>query len=165
MKKYIPNILTFINLSFGILSIVGSKNQNVNLAAAFILGAALVDRYDGKIARMLNVSSDIGKELDSLADIVSFGVAPALLIFVKYGSNYSLIAIISILYYVISGCYRLARYNVSDFGGVFTGVPITISGGVLALISLIISNDSIIPLILMITFGYLMVSKFQIKKV
>ena len=59
LKKYIPNILTFLNLSFGILSIVEVINNNYFMSALCIILAALVDRYDGRIARMLNVSSEI----------------------------------------------------------------------------------------------------------
>ena len=80
-KSSIPNIFTFINLSFGILSLLATFESNYQLACIFILLAALVDRYDGRIARYLQVSSDLGKELDSLADLVSFGVAPSILIF------------------------------------------------------------------------------------
>ena len=70
VKKYIPNILTFLNLSFGILSIIQVINKYYLIAALFIIGAALIDRYDGRIARAFNVSSEIGKELDSLSDLI-----------------------------------------------------------------------------------------------
>jgi len=100
-KKNIPNILTFLNLSFGILSIVEVINNDYFVAALFIIGAALIDRYDGRIARILNVSSEIGKELDSLADLVSFGVAPGLLIFFEYGLNNYLIGTCIMLFYII----------------------------------------------------------------
>ena len=80
-KSSIPNIFTFINLSFGILSLLSTFEDNYSLACIFILLAALVDRYDGRIARYLQVTSDLGKELDSLADLVSFGVAPSILDF------------------------------------------------------------------------------------
>ena len=83
-KSSIPNIFTFINLSFGILSLLATFESNYQLACIFILLAALVDRYDGRIARYLQVSSDLGKELDSLADLVSFGVAPSILIFLLF---------------------------------------------------------------------------------
>ena len=165
LKKYIPNILTFLNLSFGILSIVEVINNNYFMSALCIILAALVDRYDGRIARMLNVSSEIGKELDSLADLVSFGVAPGILIFFKYGLNNYLIGTCIMLFYIICGCYRLAKYNISEFEGVFLGIPITISGSVLALLSLIITYTKIIPGVLMIILGYLMVSKVKFKKI
>ncbi|MCB2313697.1 CDP-diacylglycerol--serine O-phosphatidyltransferase [Clostridium tagluense] len=164
-KKYIPNILTFLNLSFGILSIVEVINNNYFAAALFIIGAALIDRYDGKIARILNVSSEIGKELDSLANLVSFGVVPGLLIFFKFGLNNYLIGTCIMLFYIICGCYRLAKYNISIFEGVFSGVPITITGSALAILSLIITSTKIVPGILMILFGYFMISKLKLKKI
>ena len=86
-KSCVPNIFTFINLSFGILSIIETHNGNYRLASIFIIAAALVDRYDGRIARFLQVSSDLGKELDSLADLVSFGVAPSILVFLLFDLN------------------------------------------------------------------------------
>ena len=83
-KSCIPNVFTFINLSCGILSILSVMNEKYLIASVFVLLAGLVDRYDGRIARFLNVSSDLGKELDSLADLVSFGVAPSILIYTLY---------------------------------------------------------------------------------
>lgn len=164
-KKYIPNILTFLNLSFGILSIVEVINNNYFAAALFIIGAALIDRYDGRIARILNVTSEIGKELDSLADLVSFGVAPGLLIFFKYGLNNYLIGTCIMLFYIICGCYRLAKYNIGIFDGLYSGVPITITGSALAILSLIITSTIIVPGVLMILFGYFMISKLKLKKI
>ncbi len=165
LKKNIPNILTFLNLSFGTLSIVEVINDNYFGAALFIIGAALIDRYDGRIARILNVSSEIGKELDSLADLVSFGVAPGLLIFLKYGLNNYLIGTCIMLFYIICGCYRLAKYNISTFEGIFSGLPITITGSALAILSLIITSTKIVPGVFMIFFGYLMISKLKLKKI
>ena len=83
-KSCIPNVFTFINLSCGILSILSVMNKQYTLSSVFILLAGLVDRYDGRVARFLDVSSDLGKELDSLADLVSFGVAPSILIYPLY---------------------------------------------------------------------------------
>lgn len=164
-KKYIPNVLTFLNLSFGTLSVIEVINNNYFFAALFIVGAALIDRYDGRIARVLNVSSEIGKELDSLADLVSFGVAPSLLILFKYELNNYLIGTCITLFYIICGCYRLAKYNISIFEGVFSGIPITICGSVLAILSLINTSEKITPIVLTIFCGYLMISKLKLKKI
>ena len=86
-KSYIPNMFTFINLSCGILSILSLFDKNYTTSSIFILVAGLVDRYDGRIARYLNASSEVGKELDSLADLVSFGVAPAMLTYMLFDLN------------------------------------------------------------------------------
>lgn len=170
-KKLIPNILTFMNLSFGVLSIIEVLKKDFLEAAIFIIAAALVDRYDGRIARYLNVSSELGKELDSLADLISFGVAPALLVFTKYNFSdmgFSACGIIFILTYILCGCYRLAKYNVSEFNGMFTGIPITVAGLILALFSLFVPNSSIaiiLSITLMIILAYLMISKLKLKKI
>lgn len=75
----------------------------------------MYDRYDGRIARFLNISSNLGKDLDSLANLVSFGVAPALLVFIKYNFlNLSYIGVVGgcfLLSYIMSGSYRLAKGN------------------------------------------------------
>lgn len=164
-KKYIPNILTFLNLSFGVLSIIEVIKENYFWAAMLIVGAAIVDRYDGRVARLLKVSSDIGKELDSLADIVSFGVAPGILMLFRYGLNNYIIGIGTMLFYIICGCYRLAKYNISEFEGVFTGIPITVCGCALAIISLININNMFIPMGFLIFCGYLMICKLKLKKI
>ena len=165
IKNCVPNILTFSNLAFGVLAIVEIMNKNFFLAAIFIIGAALVDRYDGRIARALNVSSEIGKELDSLADLVSFGVAPGFLILFRFGLNNYLIGIVIMIFYIICGCYRLAKYNVTMFNGIFSGIPITICGSLLALMSLINTENKIIPIVFMSCLGYIMVSKIRLKKI
>ena len=172
-KSCIPNVFTFINLSCGIISILSVMNEKYALSGAFILLAGLVDRYDGRVARFLNVSSDLGKELDSLADLVSFGVAPSILVYIlfnldSFGPN-GLLGYAILLLFPICGAYRLARFNTTDFDGSFTGVPITIVGCFMALISLILLNLKItapiyIMAILMIIGSYLMVSTLKLKK-
>ncbi|MDD7792799.1 CDP-diacylglycerol--serine O-phosphatidyltransferase [Clostridium sp. 'White wine YQ'] len=171
-KSSIPNLFTFANLAFGLLSIIATYNDNYFLAAIFIIVAGLIDRYDGRIARFLNVSSDLGKELDSLADLVSFGVAPSILTFVLYGFQdlgpYGVLGYICVILFPICGAFRLARYNASTFDGVFTGVPITIAGAVVALFVLVTVNNKtsvFIPVVIMIILSYLMISTFKLKKV
>lgn len=171
-KSIIPNLFTFANLSFGVLSLLCVFNEDFILASVFIICAALVDRYDGRIARMLNVSSDLGKELDSLADLVSFGVAPAILSYVSYNNESSLflniIWIILLLLFPICGAYRLARYNATDFDGVFTGVPITITGTILTTIVLLnqyINIPYIVLFLLIPLLSYLMISAIKLKKI
>ena len=109
-KSCIPNIFTFINLSCGIISILYTMSGNYLFACFFILIAALVDRYDGRVARWLNVSSELGKELDSLADLVSFGVAPSILTFLMYELKNvgpaGIIGIAVLLAFPICGAYR-----------------------------------------------------------
>lgn len=168
-KSAVPNFFTFGNLACGLLSILMTFEGNYKMACIFILIAGLMDRYDGRIARFLDVSSDLGKELDSLADLVSFGVAPALLAFSMYQFiSLGIIGYLLVLMFPISGAYRLARYNSSSFDGVFMGVPITAAGMVLAfyvLITLNKTSNSSLPIILVVILSYLMISKLKIKKV
>ncbi len=174
-KSTIPNTFTFINLSFGILSILSLFNNNYRASSIFILLAALVDRYDGRIARYLDVSSPLGKELDSLADLVSFGVAPSILLYTLYSFNTlgpgGFIGLFLLLLFPICGAYRLARYNATNFDGVFTGIPITIAGSFIAFFVLITTfTESIsiirgLPITFLLMLSYLMVSNYKFKKV
>ena len=170
-KSCLPNIFTFINLGCGVLSLLETHRGNYVMASIFILIAGLVDRYDGRIARYLQVSSELGKEWDSLADLVSFGVAPSLLLYICFNLNnldpYGILGLVLLISLPICGAFRLARYNISTFDGVFTGVPITIVGCFLALFTLI--SYYVIPpvffvVILMILGSYLMIIKFHLKK-
>lgn len=175
-KSCIPNVFTFINLSCGILSILSVMDGEYALGSVFILLAGLVDRYDGRVARFLDVSSDLGKELDSLADLVSFGVAPSILVYILFNLESfgpkGLLGFAVMLLFPICGAYRLARFNTANFDGSFTGVPITIVGCFMALFSLIVIQLKLnvimliyISVFLMIIGSYLMVSKIRLKKV
>lgn len=171
-KSCIPNIFTFINLSCGVLSLLSTHKGNYVVAGIFILIAGLVDRYDGRVARFLQVSSELGKELDSLADLVSFGVAPSILMYLNFDLRtfgpYGILGIIILLTVPICGAFRLARYNTSSFDGVFTGVPITIIGCFLALLPIIytwITIPVFVIVIFMILGSYLMVSTLHLKKI
>ena len=127
------SVLTTLSLYSGIASIFASIGHDHRTAAYWILAAIVLDTLDGAVARMTKSESDFGKELDSLADIVAFGVAPAVLIYTAYlvedptiGQSGSLVAVI----YVICGALRLARYN--SFHGdesIFIGLPIPGSAG------------------------------------
>jgi len=155
--------MTLGNLICGVLSIQFTINNDFTTAGILILLGGILDRYDGNVARFLNTHSELGKELDSLADLVSFGVAPSILAFSLYGfSNFGLLGKI-----LLAGAFRLARYNCTDFNNVFTGIPITIAGSLLAVLeifSTVRPIPSIIPMVFMTLLSYLMVSHFQIKK-
>ena len=91
IKKSIPNAFTLSNLFLGFVSVVllsisldPSNNNYINIACYLILIAAAIDSFDGKLARKLNISSDFGREIDSLADMISFCLAPSFLLFVYY---------------------------------------------------------------------------------
>lgn len=167
-KSFLPNLFTLSNLTLGVLSLLMTFNGKYALASIFILCAALIDRYDGRVARSLGVSSEIGKELDSLADLVSFGVAPSMLICLIYKlTSLNIIGYILVVIFPVSGAYRLARYNTIKFENVFSGIPITIAGSVLSLYALITyksANNLAITVIIILSLSYLMISKLKFKK-
>lgn len=168
-KNALPNLFTFGNLCCGILSLMMTFQGNYKNACLFILLAGLMDRYDGRVARYLQVSSDLGKELDSLADLVSFGVAPSILVFNMHNfSALGLLGYLLVLVFPLAGAYRLARYNTTAFDGAFTGIPITAAGMFMALYSLLTMDRIMSPVLtitLVVIFSYLMVSKLKFKKV
>jgi CDP-diacylglycerol--serine O-phosphatidyltransferase len=131
------------------------------------LAAAFIDRYDGKIARKFNAVSLIGKELDSLADLVSFGVAPAMLAWKLSLLNYGIISYLLLLVFPICGAFRLARFNISDFKSVYTGIPITIAGSLLALDCIAAAKLGVhsgVTAIFTLLLSYSMVCSLEIKK-
>ncbi|MBF0709839.1 MULTISPECIES: CDP-diacylglycerol--serine O-phosphatidyltransferase [unclassified Gemella] len=170
-KEWIPNSLTMSNGIFGFLSIIMTSNKLFDSAIVFIILSVTADRYDGIVARKLGVESEIGKQLDSLCDLISFGIAPAFLVYSKaQTANYSflllmLIALVAAIY-VSCGAYRLGRFNITSMeNGFFSGVPITAAGCLLAFLSIsYFSVNTLILTAIMIILSYLMVSKVKIKK-
>ena len=160
------NILTMLNLSSGCLALILVMKGHALLGAVLIFVAALFDMYDGKVARSLNVSSEFGKQLDSLADLISFGVAPALLIYQNILYEYSIAGILLTLMYILCGAMRLARFNVTTFTGSFQGLPIPAAGCALALFFI---SRSFIPSALFMVFllclSVLMIGTFKVKKI
>lgn len=169
-KSYIPNLFTFINLSLGVMSILTSFRGKFLTAGLYIIAAGIVDRYDGRVARMLDAESEIGKELDSLADNVSFGVAPAIMVYLMFHLDSMIFGIVPVLLYVVCGCYRLARYNSVTFDGVFHGIPITLCGTALPIFALLMGKTEkfdyrgFVVVFVMLCFARLMVSNISFKK-
>ena len=135
LTSIIPSAATVTSLVFGVLAIMLLADGDFLLAAILILLGAILDVLDGHLAVRLNAVSAIGKELDSLADVVTFGVAPTMLVYhllLSVGVNQYL-ATFSSLTFVIAGAYRLARFNVHSAGrmGYFQGLPIPMAAGLL----------------------------------
>ncbi len=166
----IPNLFTSLNMFCGFFSVINAASGNYNYAASLILVAALFDALDGLVARLTNSSSELGVELDSLSDIVSFGAAPAFLMYKTYFYQFDAIGIVLSSLPLIAGGFRLARFNVQLVGyekSFFIGLPIpssalTISTFVLAFYNKGFSEQYstfIIPMILILSF--LMVSNIR----
>ncbi|PZT54846.1 CDP-diacylglycerol--serine O-phosphatidyltransferase [Paenibacillus silvae] len=164
LTRFIPNLFTLGNLFLGMLAILLAINEKYSLAAIMVIIAMLLDGLDGRVARALNAQSEFGKELDSLSDMVSFGAAPALIIFmVSFQDATPILAWIATAAFPICGAIRLARFNVRPgIPGYFTGLPIPAAGGVLATLSLF--HKDIGPISMMIAtllLSYLMVSSLK----
>lgn len=178
MPKYrftpsiIPNLFTAMNLFCGFLSIVNTSQQKYFYAAWLIIIAAIFDMLDGLVARLTNSSSELGVELDSLSDVVSFGTAPAFLIYSIYLILFDVWGVLISGLLVIAGGFRLARFNVQLVGfdkKFFKGLPIPMAAIILTSFILTfykegegfsqIYSQLIIPLVILLSI--LMVSKIK----
>jgi len=166
----IPNLFTAINMFCGFLSILSASEGNFNYAAWLIFVAAIFDALDGLVARLTNSSSELGVELDSLSDIVSFGAAPSFLLYKTYFYSMDIWGIILSSLPLIAGGFRLARFNIQLVGfskSFFLGLPIPSSALTMASFVLAFYNDGFIkpisnfitPMILVLSF--LMVSNIR----
>lgn len=143
-RHLVPNAITLANIAFGIVSMVASAQGQYERACYLIFAAALCDMLDGKAARLLNASSKFGMELDSLSDAISFGVAPALLVYFASLQALGAPGLAVAIAYALCGVLRLARFNVEsrDISKVtFLGCPIPAGAGYI--ISLVVVRDSL----------------------
>jgi len=166
----IPNLFTSLNMFCGFLSIISASEGNYIYSAWLIFTAAIFDALDGLVARLTNSSSELGVELDSLSDIVSFGVAPSFLLYKSFFSSLDTWGIILSAVPLIAGGFRLARFNIQLVGfskSFFLGLPIPSSA--LTIASFVLAfyadgypkpiSDFITPMILVLSF--LMVSNIR----
>lgn len=132
IKRYIPSAFTLCNLYLGIMAIYFSLVGEWRLASFVVIVGMFLDGLDGRLARLLDVTSNFGKELDSLADVITFGAAPVALMLSL--SPYSIFFHIAGALFVFAGAIRLARFNSQPTLklGHFTGLPITAAGGIAA---------------------------------
>ncbi len=132
---FIPNIFTSLNLFFGFLAIVKIISGENQIAAWFIIFAVIFDAWDGAIARITKSESIFGFQFDSLADMVSSGLAPSLLMYTTVLKNYGIGGIVVCFCYIFSGVYRLSRFNVLNTQGKrigYTGLPLPVSAVTIA---------------------------------
>ena len=167
IKAQIPNMFTLLNLVFGCLAIVATLQngliisggaipidipEKIVFASLFIAIAAVIDFFDGFVARLLGASSEMGKQLDSLADVVSFGVAPGMIAFQFLrlsfaqhadGLDTSLIWLLPAFLLPCAGAYRLARFNIDTTQSTgFKGVPIPAAGLCIAALPVVYAYTS-----------------------
>ena len=180
MIKQIPNLLTLLNLFFGCMAITAAMQhgltlsydyntgqqtlvipEKIFLASVFIAIAAVIDFFDGFVARLFGASSELGKQLDSLSDVVSFGVAPGIIVYQFLqlsiarhdgGIDSSIFWLLPAFIIPCAGAYRLGRFNIDNSQStVFKGVPIPAAGLVIASFPLIYwySNTTLLNNILL----------------
>ena len=177
IKQHLPSIFTLINLFLGFLAIINTMAGHYYIACYIILAAGAFDSVDGKIARLIGIPTNFGKEIDSLADMVSFSLAPSILVYSLYTQNMpgitgELIASAPL----IMGAIRLARFNTEVYDeqpAYFTGLPTPMNALSIASLVLFIEHFKIdnpeysqprllLPLIL--SLSYLMVSRVHYAK-
>ena len=173
-RVILPNMLTLIGVCIGLTSIRFALDEKFEFAIIAIIFAALIDGLDGRIARLIKGTSKVGKELDSLTDMISFGVAPAFIMYFWKLNTLGRFGWLVCLIYVICVALRLARFNVNSNqdpswkDNFFEGVP-SPAGGILVLTPLIISltdfnyiqlnYDVLVPAFFIVT-SLLLISKF-----
>jgi len=181
-RMILPNMLTLIGVCIGLSSIKFALDEKFELAIIAIIFAALIDALDGRIARLIKATSKVGKELDSLTDVISFGVAPSFVMYFWSLNNLGKFGWLLCLIYVVCVTLRLARFNVNSNeepswkDNFFEGVP-SPAGGILVLMPLIfslsefdfliISYNILVP-VFFISVSFLLISKlptYSLKKI
>jgi len=164
MRSWIPNGLTALNLVLGMFSIMATLQGSFNNAALLIFAAMIADGLDGRVARYMKISGDFGKELDSLCDQVSFGVAPAFLAYVFMLQEFGTVGALIAAAFAVCGALRLARFNVmtGTVKGYFMGLPIPAAGcSVATFVMLGLKPSGWMFPIMVAVFAYLMVSTIK----
>jgi CDP-diacylglycerol--serine O-phosphatidyltransferase len=136
-KKFVPAGASLGNLGAGVLACALAIEGRPEIAALLVIAAVVLDSADGALARKFGVSSDFGVQLDSLADVISFGVAPAVLVGTLVMARFQFVGWGIMVIFPVCGAWRLARYNVddassSDADAEFCGLPTTGAGGAVA---------------------------------
>ena len=173
-RMILPNMLTLIGVCIGLTSIRFALDAKFEFAIIAIIFAALIDGLDGRIARLIKGTSKVGKELDSLTDVISFGVAPAFVMYFWQLNTLERFGWLLCLVYIICVALRLARFNITSNqeatwkDNFFEGVP-SPAGGIIVLTPLIVSlsgfnyinlnYDIIVPIFFVVT-SFLLISKF-----
>jgi len=181
-RVILPNILTLVGVCIGLTSIKFAFDGKFELSIIAVIVAGVIDGLDGRIARLIKGTSKVGKELDSLTDVISFGVAPAFIMYFWALSEIGRLGWLISLIYVICVALRLARFNVSSEGepswkdNFFEGIP-SPAGGILVLMPLIYSfseiqffnpNYKMVVPMLFIVISILLISKiptYALKKI
>ena len=181
-RVLLPNIFTLVGVCIGLTSIKFAFDNRFEMAVIAIIVAGIIDGLDGRIARLIGGASKVGKELDSLTDVISFGVAPAFIMYFFVMKDLGRVGWLISLIYVVCVVLRLARFNITSNAdpswkdNFFEGIP-SPAGGILVLMPLIysfseiqlidVNNDIIVPSLFLI-ISVLLISKiptYSLKKI
>lgn len=169
-----PNMITLLNLVAGFFSILMSVQEKYEYAVWLVLLALILDSLDGHVARIFGNATEFGRELDSLADAVSFVVAPCMFVYKAFFHNSPMVLLLVIVFFLCSGVFRLARFNVNPTrGGCFEGLPTPAAALTLMMTMLAFHKNQwidrsfslISEVFLMTALGFLMVSDIPYPKV
>ena len=167
-RRIIPNMCTASNLVFGMCSMLSTLHHDFLLASIFIFCALVADGLDGRTARFFGVASEFGKEMDSLCDLGSFGVAPALLAYEFCLKDFGILGCAVAISFACCGMWRLTRFNVNanDIHGYFQGLAIPAGGNIVAMTTMLFVSLGVDPHsfgwsypLVMAIVAYLMVSQ------
>lgn len=165
ITKAIPSMLTVGNLIIGLVALAAAHQGATGEAALLVVIGMVLDGLDGRAARLLHAESDFGKQLDSLSDMVTFGVAPAFIMYNVVLQNIGWPGMVIAVLFPICGALRLARFNVQRKStNYFVGLPITAAGGILATMALynnLLNPSEVILPIGMFILSLLMVSSIR----
>lgn len=161
LNRQAPNIVTLLSLIAAVMALLQMVRGEGVAAARLLLVCTALDGMDGSLARMMKLSSPFGRQLDSLADLVAFGVAPAVLVASLHGSAGSeIMMMLAASLFASAGALRLARYNMEGGGSDFVGLPITAAGT--ALTALVLLPSELPPIVYIagtLGLAFLMVSR------
>jgi len=163
--KIIPSIFTLANLLLGVIALIFTMDNEFHIAGIMILLGMVLDGMDGRLARRLDAASPFGKELDSLADLVSFGVAPSILVYAFKMKTFGLPGLVVCVIFALCGAIRLSKFNVLNISSYFVGIPITAAGSLVALTVLL--GNRLPPAaypVIMLLLSYLMISNIKVPK-
>ena len=169
-----PNMITLLNLVAGFFSILMSVQEKYEYAVWLVFLALILDSLDGHVARIFGNETEFGRELDSLADAVSFVVAPCMLVTKVFFLSVSSVLLLVVVFYLCCGIFRLARFNVNPtHGGCFEGLPTPAAALTLMMSMLAFHKNlwlerslSLVSMVFLMTaLGFLMISDIPYPKV
>jgi len=164
-SRWVPNVLTATSLVAGVLAIIFTARGRWALAVALIVGAALFDSLNGRIARRLNAVRVRGRDIDIMGDLISFGVAPAALLYAIHLAPFGWWGCLAAAVFPVCGVFRLARLTTLNGRGLHLGLPPTVAGPVLAVVSVLAQGVPVLlPIMAMLALSGLMLSRFKVPK-